>query len=79
MLLHNTSLLDAVNVVERIRYLIEGSAYSHKDQTINITISVGVSLIDVKAPIERAFKGSDEALYRAKQNGRNRVEFQPVC
>lgn len=74
MLLHNTSLTDAVEVAERTRRLIEEGAHIHNGQELRFTISAGVNLIDLQQPIERAYKISDEALYRAKKNGRNRVE-----
>ena len=74
MLLPNTILGDAVEVIGRTRLMIEECAYIHNGQELKITISAGVSLVDVLQPIENAYKISDDALYRAKKNGRNRVE-----
>lgn len=45
------------------------------DQRIPLTVSVGVAAImpsDTSA--DAALSRSDEALYRAKKNGRNRIE-----
>ena len=47
---------------------------------MTITISAGVATFP--APnidsVDSLFRQADEALYRAKQNGRNRVETMPV-
>lgn len=42
-----------------------------------ITISVGIAQAHEDEAFEDSFKRADKALYRAKQNGRNRVEFEP--
>lgn len=39
-----------------------------------ITISIGISLRQPKEPLTELFKRTDNFLYKAKQNGRNRVE-----
>lgn len=76
MLLPNTSLASALEAVERTRRLIEEGSYIHDGQAIRITISAGISLVDVHQSIDTAYKNSDTALYLAKNNGRNRVEIR---
>jgi diguanylate cyclase (GGDEF)-like protein len=67
----------AMNVAERIRATIAASEIKHKGHSIRLTISCGVACYDkdldisVEAMIDRA----DKALYRSKQEGRNRVTF----
>jgi len=67
----------AVNVAERIRTLIASSPVSTKAGKINVTMSFGVaSLKNGRVEDgEELLKRADEALYRAKDNGRNRVEY----
>lgn len=48
-----------------------GDAKSFK--TVNVTISIGVAARASKQSFEQALKLSDQALYRAKKNGRNNV------
>ena len=41
-----------------------------------ITISIGVALREKEEDLKDLFKRTDDLLYQAKQNGRNRVEFE---
>ena len=67
----------AVEVAERLRAQIESDGFSIENgaQSIEVTVSVGVtSLIQSEAESAKALlKRADEALYEAKQTGRNRV------
>jgi diguanylate cyclase len=60
---------NALVVAQKIRHAIE--TYEGVDN-IRFTISIGVS--EVLNDIKSAIKVSDTALYKAKENGRNRVE-----
>ncbi len=72
ILLSRISMIEASEVAERIRGVIEGIEYRHGGKTFNVTISIG--LTEIGMDVELAFKAADEALYRAKRAGRNRVE-----
>lgn len=76
ILLPSTSERDALLVAERIRKAIKDSVFTHKDRDISITASLGLtSLIAAKNKlnIDELISQADEALYKAKQNGRNRI------
>ena len=63
---------DVQRVIERIRYSTETHPIVVDDLNIYITLSAGVATspdIHLKQLLERA----DEALYAAKENGRNQV------
>ena len=49
------------------------------DHTIRATVSVGVALSnDATADLAGLLNAADQALYRAKEAGRNRVEIRPM-
>ena len=66
---------DAAQAGERLRRLVETTPVPWRDQTMHVTISVGVaSWPVVRASIpEELVTCADQALYHAKDAGRNRV------
>jgi hypothetical protein len=44
-----------------------------KDDRYNVTVSVGIAELSGKPSIEEAVKRADQALYRSKKDGRNRI------
>jgi len=67
-------------VGERLRAKVaaERIAIDGKDDGVAVTISVGVSATDGGvSDLPDLIRAADEALYRAKQGGRNRVEGPP--
>jgi diguanylate cyclase (GGDEF)-like protein len=75
----NTAINGAALVAERIRQLVESHRVEISDssggkQIIQITISIGVASISAIADSqEKLVQAADQALYRAKSDGRNRV------
>ncbi|MDE2331134.1 MAG: diguanylate cyclase, partial [Bradyrhizobium sp.] len=71
-----TDLHVAGVVAERLRRSIAGEPFAIAKGTklIEVTISIGLSTLEVKGePIADVLKRADNALYRAKHDGRNRV------
>ena len=74
ILLINTNLENAILFSETMRKKIEDLIYSKHDIEVNITVSIGVTTLNSKdASIYDMFKRADEALYDAKNSGRNKV------
>lgn len=72
----NTNVLDSENKAEEIRKEIELLTIEGQDTSpISFTVSIGISSFnkDVDVDFDSILKKSDEALYEAKENGRNRV------
>ena len=69
------NVIQAEKVADRLRQSISTIVvYSDDNQEVRFTVSVGVSSSDISDNVDTLVKTADEALYRAKQNGRNRVE-----
>jgi diguanylate cyclase (GGDEF)-like protein/PAS domain S-box-containing protein len=69
----------ARKVADRLRQTIASIViYSDNHQKVTFTVSIGVSSSEISDNVDMLVKTADEALYKAKQNGRNRVEvFTP--
>lgn len=66
----------ALSIAERLRQTVEEQPIAVDDRKIPCTVSCGVTMaIAADSDTETAMRRADKALYRAKQLGRNRVEF----
>jgi diguanylate cyclase len=89
MLLPETNLETAIKVVDKVREMIGKLPFHFRDENIQITMSFG--LIEFKDGLANEdgdardiepsvlFDRADEALYKAKKNGRNRLESWPIA
>ncbi|MCH4293769.1 GGDEF domain-containing protein [Shewanella sp. 3B26] len=72
--LRDTELKEASLRIEALRALIEASHFNFAGQSIRVTISAGLAAVSqMQGGLEKAIKAADEALYRAKEAGRNQV------
>jgi len=69
---------DAFSVAERIRLRIKEKAVDVEGISISFTASQGVATSNGDTTVDEMIAMADQALYRAKENGRNRVEKAPV-
>src|SRR5690606_17673619 len=79
VLLPNTQQEGAVNVAESIRSAFCSAVVQQGDIRVEMTVSIGIAgMSSGDDSPEDILKRADEQLYRAKENGRNRVE-SPRC
>jgi two-component system, cell cycle response regulator len=76
LVIPGASLEGAAQVAERLRQAVLDFTFPAPMTELTVTVSLGVAtypsiLVD---NVDSLFRQADEALYRAKQNGRNRVE-----
>jgi diguanylate cyclase (GGDEF)-like protein len=82
VVLPQTSKTEAFAVAEKLRLVMETTAFAHLSAgggaSVEVLISVGVAAAGGPVPSpDDLLEAADRALYRAKQNGRNQVRLAP--
>ena len=76
-LLPNTNAKGAQNVAEVLREAIQNLSIPHKSSPVNEVVTVSVGVVASNPMDDNSFdnllKRADEALYQAKESGRNRI------
>ena len=77
IMLTNTESAAAMMVAERIRSNIEKFDFEYENNHMNVTISIGVSVLhhDAPVPAKTLVEQADQALYMSKRMGRNKVSL----
>lgn len=77
LLLPHTNGRQALVLAERLRSAVEVTPVKIPGQAdIFLTVSIGVAEVNpVASNVEQAMNEADRALYRAKEKGRNRIEY----
>jgi len=79
VLVADSVLADVCRIAERLREMVAASPLVTEGHTVRMTVSVGVAALDVDdMRWEDLLRRADEALYHAKQHGRNRVSVHGV-
>lgn len=74
VLLPETEAEGAREVAEKLRHAVETIAFYHKEQQVQVTISIGGTMVrEGDTGYDTVFTRMDKALYDAKNSGRNRV------
>jgi diguanylate cyclase (GGDEF)-like protein len=73
MLLPGTSAEGALVLAEKLRARIEAVSIKAGGRDIRLTVSLGVAAMAPGMSLDDGLKAADDALYRAKAQGRNRV------
>ncbi len=74
VILTETDVPDAQFVAERIRQALQDTSVQAYDETLRVTISIGIAgFPNDSQDLTNLVDKADQALYRAKETGRNRV------
>lgn len=77
LFLPQTSLEMAQHCIKRIQEALAATRFEGLPPDFRVTTSIGVAQYYLQEDIPSLIDRSDKALYRAKQNGRNRMELAP--
>jgi diguanylate cyclase len=73
-IIHGIGSANAWKVAEKVRDGVEKTRFHYQEEIIHVTVSLGVTeVLPHDTDPEEPFKRVDEALYQAKEAGRNRI------
>jgi diguanylate cyclase (GGDEF)-like protein len=79
LILPETGQIDAFELLERLRAMIEHTVFCLPDNPMTVTISVGVAQLDPEyAKSYELIEKADAALYEAKRQGKNQVVYGTI-
>jgi len=74
LLIPNTSETQGIALLDKLRVAVEACPFHFKGEPVTITLSMGITAFRVGERSESVIQRADQALYRAKSEGRNRIE-----
>jgi diguanylate cyclase len=74
LLLPATAVGAGLTLLDELRAAVELCPFHFKGEPVTVTVSMGVTAFRAGERSDVALKRADQALYRAKENGRNRIE-----
>ena len=75
LLVPDTPLAAGAKLAEALRVAIEACPFHFKGEPVTVTVSMGMTAFKPGEHSDLVLKRADQALYRAKNAGRNRVEL----
>jgi diguanylate cyclase (GGDEF)-like protein len=72
VLIDNCNLQQATAQLESFRSNVQAALFTIPDGSINVTVSIGAAIQGVN-PLDKLISTADEALYKAKETGRNKL------
>ena len=73
LILPQTGLADAVTKLNLLRKYVEECKFRYKETPVRVTLSCGTAEFSPNDTLDAVFERADQAMYRAKEYGRNRV------
>ncbi len=70
---------EAMSLAERLRMLVATTPLVHNGMVIACTVSVGIAVVAHPSEVSQLFRYADQALYQAKDQGRNQVVLYEAC
>jgi diguanylate cyclase (GGDEF)-like protein/PAS domain S-box-containing protein len=72
-IVRNINDKDLEHLGDKLRMLVEKSYIMHENKKLNVTISIGATLVKEGDRVSGLIKRADMLLYKSKKNGRNRL------
>jgi diguanylate cyclase (GGDEF)-like protein len=76
VLINDNSSNNIINIANRLKEKVEHKRFIYDDALVNLTISLGTTFCIKGESYQDVYKRADEALYEAKNSGRNRVCYK---
>lgn len=75
-LLSDTDVEGGVKFAQKVREHVQNAKFMYKQKRMVVSVSAGVAQRKQYVSLEDTVVGADNMLYKAKENGRNRVEYK---